>query len=281
MVGLSRFSVGQMCSTDDIEYNLNTVATLASQASSADASLLVLPENVACFAQGAQQKTAQRFDELRGRFAALASKYQLWLVAGTLPCLYRPCGTLVPDGRVRSASLVFDPGGDCVARYDKIHLFDAQVADGTRSYRESDTFEAGNKPVVVNTEFGKLGLMICYDLRFAELAVTLRGMGADVLGIPAAFTYVTGRAHWHLLLRSRALDSQCMVLGSAQTGVHGDRRTFGHSCAVDAWGETVYQCSEELEHLGLVDFDKIAQNRVRQALNIHAHRKLTGDSLVF
>jgi len=171
----------------------------------------------------------------------------VYLLAGTLPCPYRPDGTPVADGKLRQSSLLFDPAGDCLARYDKIHLFKATVNDSTGNYDEGRTFEAGKELIVADTEFGKIGMMVCFDIRFPTLVVKLRELGADILTAPSAFTYQTGKAHWHALLTARALDSQCMVIGAGQTGDHvvnpsapsNVRSTWGHSEFITSDGERV------------------------------------------
>lgn len=268
-------ALGQLCSSDRIADNMAAASLLAADTSRAGAQLLVLPENAACFGQGLQQQTAERFDELSQAFAALAAQHGIWLAAGSLPCPYRPDTSVIADGRVRSACMLYDPSGTAVARYDKIHLFDAQVGDNIGNYQESATFEAGDAPVVAKTPFGNIGMMICYDLRFAELAITLRKMGADILTAPSAFTHATGKAHWQALMVARALDSQCLVLGAAQAGTHGDRATYGHSLAVDAWGQLLTQADGSSQGIYLAPFNQQAQEKVRQQITLFNHRKLT------
>ena len=235
----------QMSSQDSIASNLADAERLLAQAAQAGACLAVLPENFACFAAGQQHQTAEQFDQIREQLAVMARRFNLWLVAGSIPCGYRPNGQIVPEGKVRSCCLLFDPSGQVVARYDKIHLFDAQVADGVGGYRESATFEAGNQVISANTPFGCLGLMICYDLRFPELALALRRQGAEILTAPSAFTYPTGQLHWSLLLRARAIDTQCWVVGANQTGWHGTRQTWGHSAIVDVNGQVYCDVAHE------------------------------------
>lgn len=235
----------QMSSQDSIAQNLADTAQCLAQAAQAGACLAVLPENFACFAAGQQRQTAEQFEQIRDQLAVMARRFNLWLVAGSIPCGYRPNGQIVPNGKVRSCCLLFDPSGQVVARYDKIHLFDAQVADGVGGYRESATFEAGEQVVSANTPFGRLGLMICYDLRFAELALALRHQGAEILTAPSAFTYLTGQLHWSLLLRARAIDTQCWVIGANQTGWHGTRQTWGHSAIVDCEGRIYCDAAHE------------------------------------
>ena len=207
--------------------------------------MVILPENAFCF--GKQVFASQYFDALKDWSAQAARHYGVYLLAGTLPCPYRPNGTPIADGKLRQSSLLFDPAGDCLARYDKIHLFKATVNDSTGNYDEGRTFEAGNALIVADTEFGKVGMMVCFDIRFPTLAVKLRELGADILTAPSAFTYQTGKAHWHALLTARALDSQCMVIGAGQTGDHvvnpsapsNVRSTWGHSEFVSSDGERV------------------------------------------
>ncbi|MFZ3193401.1 MAG: carbon-nitrogen hydrolase family protein [Moraxellaceae bacterium] len=235
----------QMSSQDNIARNLVDAEHLLAQAAQAGASLAVLPENFACFAAGQQRQTAEQFDQIRVQLAVMARRFNLWLIAGSIPCGYRPNGQIVPVGKVRSCCLLFDPSGQVVARYDKIHLFDAQVADCIGGYHESATFEAGDQVISANTPFGRLGLMICYDLRFPELALALRQQGAEILTAPSAFTYPTGQRHWSLLLRARAIDSQCWVIGANQTGWHGTRQTWGHSAIVDVDGRIYCDAAHE------------------------------------
>ena len=226
----------QMNSQQDIEKNLAAIKAAISDASHQGAHLVVLPEN--CCSMGEQFATAERFDALSVTIANYASTYGVYVLAGSLPCFYRPDGVIVPNGRLRQVSQLFAPDGTQVARYDKIHLFTATVADKQGSYNEAATFEPGTQTVIAALESDnaayQLGMMVCFDLRFPALAQRLRQAGADLLSAPSAFTYLTGDAHWSLLLRARALDSQCMVIGAAQGGDHvyknGDiRQTWGHT----------------------------------------------------
>lgn len=236
----------QMNTQQDIENNLATIKSAISEASAQGAKLIVLPEN--CCSMGRQFPTAERFDELSATLAGYAREQGIYLLAGTLPCLYRPDGTAVPNGRLRQVSLLFAPNGKMVARYDKIHLFTATVADKQGSYDEAATFEPGTQtvvaPIELNSSTYQLGMMVCFDLRFPALAQRLRQAGADILSAPSAFTYMTGQAHWSLLLQARALDSQCMVIGAAQGGEHHykngkTRETWGHTAITDFNGTVV------------------------------------------
>lgn len=245
MTKLTKFAIVELNSQTDILANLQSIELGIKIASERGTCMVILPENAFCF--GKQGFASQYFDALKAWSAQAARHYGVYLLAGTLPCPYRPDGTPVADGKLRQSSLLFDPAGDCLARYDKIHLFKATVNDSTGNYDEGRTFEAGNSLIVADTEFGKVGMMVCFDIRFPTLAVKLREIGADILTAPSAFTYQTGKAHWHALLTARALDSQCMVIGAGQTGDHvvnpsepgKVRSTWGHSEFISSDGERV------------------------------------------
>ena len=241
----------QMNSQQNIEDNLADIKAAIIDAHAQGAQLVVLPEN--CCSMGRQFATAERFDELSATIADYARTYGIYVLAGSLPCPYRPDGVIVPDGRLRQVSQLFAPDGTRVARYDKIHLFTATVADKQGSYNEAATFEPGTQTVVTtleaNDDIYQLGMMVCFDLRFPALAQRLRQAGADLLSAPSAFTYLTGQAHWSLLLRARALDSQCMVIGAAQGGEHAykdgsSRQTWGHS-TITAYDGTIINSYED------------------------------------
>ena len=245
MTKLTKFAIVELNSQTDILANLQSIEVGIKIASERGTRMVILPENAFCF--GKQGFASQYFDALKDWSAQAARHYSVYLLAGTLPCPYLPDGTPVADGKLRQSSLLFDPAGDCLARYDKIHLFKATVNDSTGNYDEGRTFEAGNALIVADTEFGKVGMMVCFDIRFPTLAVKLRELGADILTAPSAFTYQTGKAHWHALLTARALDSQCMVIGAGQTGDHvvnpsapgKVRSTWGHSEFIRSDGERV------------------------------------------
>ena len=274
----------QMNSQQDIAQNLQTIEASITAASTAGAELVVLPEN-AC-SMGRQHETAERFDELSAQIGKLAAQYQVHLVAGSLPCPYRPDGSSISDGRLRQVSQLFSPAGDRLARYDKIHLFTATVNDATGSYNEAATFEPGTQTVVAPISLAgdtyHLGLMVCFDLRFPALAQRLRQAGADILTAPSAFTYQTGKAHWQLLLRARALDSQCLVIGAAQGGDHHYaggvvRQTWGHAAiarhdgvCISDYGHSALEIEsqEAQQHYASVtaNFEPAAQRLARQQL---------------
>ncbi len=175
---------------------------------------------------------AQQLGPILPWLAQTARELGLWVVAGTVPLL--PEGQF--DGKPYASSLLFNEFGERVARYDKLHLFDAAVADQQGSYKESERYAKGQDCSVVDTPVGRLGMTICYDLRFPELYGALRDAGAELISVPSAFTALTGAAHWQVLLRARAIETQCMLLAANQGGVHGlGRETFGHSAIIDAW----------------------------------------------
>ena len=271
---MSLLSVVQMNSQDDIETNFTVIESLIQQSKAQDAELIVFPENFVCFAAGKQRETAAQFEAIQQRLEQLAHRYQIWIVAGTLPCPFRPDGSIIQDGRVRTVSLCISPERT-EARYDKIHLFDVQVGDAVGGYQESRFFEPGDEVVIAQTPFGKLGLMVCYDLRFPELSLMLRTKGANILTAPAAFTYTTGKLHWQLLLQARAMDSQCFVLGAAQQGWHGEQRqTWGHAGITDSRGQLLQMINTEGHGLITNVFDLDEQNSIRLSMPLMQHRRL-------
>jgi predicted amidohydrolase len=271
---MTLLSVAQMNSQNDIEANFIVIESLIQQSKAQAAELIVFPENFVCFAAGKQRETAAQFESIQQRLEQLAHRYQIWIIAGTLPCPFRPDGSIIDDDRVRTVSLCISPERT-EARYDKIHLFDVQVSDAVGGYQESKFFEPGDQVVVAKTPFGNIGLMVCYDLRFPELALILRQQGANILTAPAAFTYTTGQLHWQLLLQARALDSQCYVLGAAQQGWHGEQRqTWGHAGITNSRGQLLEMITVEGHGLITSSFDLAEQNDIRLAMPLMQHRKL-------
>ncbi len=200
--------------------------------------------------------------------AALAQKLSLWVVAGTLPLRGRG------GDRVAPASIVFDANGKQVARYDKMHLFDVNIPEKGEIYRESATFEPGIEPILVETPAGKLGLSVCYDLRFPELYRHLSARGAQLLAVPAAFTVPTGLAHWEVLLRARAVENLCYVLAAAQWGTHANgRETYGDAMIVDYWGRVLDRKGAG-DGVVVAEVDTAAQAGVREGFPALQHRVL-------
>lgn len=271
---MTLLSVSQMNSQNDIEANFVVIESLIQQSKAQGAELIVFPENFVCFAAGKQRETAEQFESIQARLEQLAHRYEIWIIAGTLPCPFRPNGSIITDGRVRTVSLCISPERT-EARYDKIHLFDVQVSDAVGGYQESKFFEPGEDVIVAKTPFGHIGLMVCYDLRFPELALTLRQHGANILTAPAAFTYTTGQLHWQLLLQARAMDSQCYVLGAAQQGWHGEKRqTWGHSGITDSRGQLLQMINHEGTGLITSTFELEKQETVRSSMPLMQHRRI-------
>lgn len=264
----------QMCSGTDLAANLDAAEGLLRQAAAAGARLAVLPENFAMFDASQYRLVASHLPGILARLTGLARELGLWVVAGTLPVAMRPDGEPVPDGRVRAACHVISAAGECVARYDKIHLFDVDVADAQGAYRESATFEPGDAVVCADTPWGCIGLTVCYDLRFPELFRALVDKGAELVTVPAAFTAVTGAAHWQALLRARAIENQIMVVGAGQGGWHSSsRQTWGHSQVIDAWGQ-VLAVREEGTGVVLASWDRDEQVSLQKRMPVRKHRRI-------
>lgn len=266
-------AVIQMVSQDDVLANLAAARRLLQQAAEAGARLAVLPENFA--AMGRRDLAALGRAEAEGSGPILpwlhqvACDLRLWIVAGTIP--------LPPDqrpaARAHACSLLVDEHGERVARYDKLHLFDVDVSDARGRYRESDDYAFGERVVVADTPLGRLGLTVCYDLRFPELYTRLREAGAELIAVPAAFTAVTGAAHWQVLTRARAIETQCYLLAAGQGGGHpGGRETFGHSAIIDPWGRVLAE-QPAGEAALLVGRDAAEQAAVRQRMPVARHRR--------
>jgi predicted amidohydrolase len=197
---------------------------------------------------------------------AAAARHRIWVHIGSMPIL--------DDGaeKLANRSIIISPDGAIAARYDKMHLFDVDLASG-ETWRESSAYVGGEQPVVVQTPLGQMGLAICYDMRFPDLFSAYAKSGVDVLTLPSAFTVPTGEAHWHTLLRARAIESAAFVIAAAQCGVHEDgRQTYGHSLVVDPWG-TILLDMGDLPALACVDLDLDAIKRVRQQIPVHANRR--------
>lgn len=280
----NRVAAIQMVSTADIDANLEAAAALTAGAVEQGAQLVLLPENFAVLDGGPLACRAERQGDPAAplqRFAMdLASRHRIYLAAGTLPLNTRPGNDSQPgepeptDGRVRAASLLYGPDGTLLARYDKIHLFDVQVDDKQASYSESLSFEPGDQLVAVDTVLGKVGMSVCYDLRFPELYRRLLAMQAELLLVPSAFTRVTGKAHWEVLLRARAIENQCYVIAANQGGVHNaTRETYGHSMIVSPWGEILARV-EEGPGVAVADIDLDGMNGLRQRMPVIDHRRL-------
>ncbi len=263
----------QLSSVADRDANLASAARLLRQAAQAGAVLAALPENFSFM--GAREHDKLAIAEADGQgpiqdfLAATARELKLWIVAGTVPLAVSG-----DPGRVWAACLVYDGQGRRVARYDKIHLFDVEVPGGEQ-YRESNSIARGApEAVVVDTPAGRLGLSVCYDLRFPELYRALAARGAELLCVPAAFTARTGQAHWEALLRARAIENQCYLIAPGQYGIHaGGRATWGHSLVIDPWGEILAQQAEgDGVVLAPVSAERLRQ--VRTSFPALTHRRM-------
>jgi deaminated glutathione amidase len=258
--GRFRISCVQHCAGLDGTANLATLGRLIEQAVARGAELVCLPEYCATYGM-----TGGRLDvgaRAEGEHEALhtlseqARRHQCWLLIGSI-------GVLAEDGRILNRSYLVDSEGAIRARYDKIHLFDVDLAQG-ESYRESSTIRPGETATAVGTPFGRLGLTICYDLRFPQLYRALAKAGADVLFVPAAFTRTTGQAHWHVLLRARAIETGAFVVAPSQCGAAPDGRLarYGHSLIVDPWGEVLADGGEDEGVIAVeLDHTRVAEAR--------------------
>jgi len=226
----------QLRSTDDVMENAATASALIRDAAGQGAQFVATPENTTLMAPDGGAKLQRSFaedgDPALPKFRALAEELGIWLLIGSL-------AIKVSDTKTANRSFLIDPKGRIAARYDKIHLFDVDLPSG-ESYRESNTVAGGGAAVLADLPWGKIGLTICYDMRFPHLYRDLAKRGADVIAVPSAFTETTGKAHWHVLLRARAIETGCFVIAPAQGGHHANgRKTYGHSLIVSPWGEVL------------------------------------------
>ena len=262
----------QMISSADVGLNLDGASRLLREARAQGARVAALPENFAFMGVAEADKFAiAEIDgdgPIQARLASLASELGLWIIAGTIPLR-------VPgETRLAAACLVYDAAGRRVARYDKIHLFDVEIPGKDERYQESSSVRPGATPVCVDTPAGRLGLAVCYDLRFPELFRRLLGLGAEWFCLPAAFTAPTGRAHWEVLLRARAIENLCHVVAPAQSGFHENgRETHGDSMIVDCWGRVLARLPRGT---GVVtaEIDLVRQRELRQNFPCVDHRRL-------
>lgn len=262
----------QLSSQEDVSENLARVEARIVEAAGRGATTVVLPENFAYMGSEEKKRTiAEDLDAGDGpitrRLAEAARSSRVTIVAGGFP------ERAHDPARPYNTCAVFSPDGRITARYRKIHLFDVDIADGTK-YRESASTSAGDRPVVTEIDGVKLGLSICYDVRFPELYRALSSAGAEAIVVPAAFTLLTGKDHWLVLLRARAIEAQAYVVAAAQWGKHpGGRATFGKSCVIDPWGEVIAQASEG-EGIVTATLDPAYLDRVRTNLPALRHRRL-------
>jgi predicted amidohydrolase len=266
-----RVGVVQLTSTDDLAANLDATRALVESAVREGAEFVALPENFAYLRrEGTRFSCAQGLDgEIVGAVRDLAREHGVWMVGGTFP------ETIPDDTRVYNTSVLVDPGGEIEAVYRKIHLFDVDLGEGGGgSYTESRTVAPGDEVVVGETPFGGVGLSVCYDLRFPELYRALVARGARWIAVPSAFTPRTGRDHWEVLLRARAVENQAFVLAPAQCGRHSERReSYGRSLIADSWGRVLARAEDRPCAL-VADCDLGEQEWIRATLPALSHRRL-------
>lgn len=276
-----RVALVQMVSSQSIEPSLQRAEILIRDAVAGNPDAIFLPENFAALGSNDPQAIGLREQfsngPVRSFLAEMAREAGCWIFGGTVPVGHRPDGRLVPDGRVRAASLVYNPSGVEVSRYDKIHMFDVEVEDNHKSYRESSTFEAGTDIVFVDCPFGRIGLTVCYDLRFPELYRKLFVSGVDMFTVPSAFTTITGDAHFKLLLRARAVENSCFCIAACQGGQHDSgRRTYGHSMVISPWGDVLGELGEG-EGVLAVELDLASQAQLRKDMPFIDQCQILGD----
>jgi predicted amidohydrolase len=268
----------QMASGPNLSANLLEAGRHIAEAADIGAGLVVLPENFNLMPKDDCERVAAAEADGSGStqdfLAEQAARYGIWLVGGTIPLRS-------PDpARVYAACLVYGPDGNRVARYDKIHLFDVHLDETDESYHESASTVHGERVVTVDTDLGRIGLAVCYDLRFPELFRALLDCGAEILALPAAFTASTGRAHWEPLLRARAIENLSYLVAAAQGGYHvSGRETYGHSMIVDPWGVVV---TERERGVGAAhaEIDLARLRRVRRSFPSIDHRRLSDTAVV-
>jgi predicted amidohydrolase len=268
---MSKCAAIQMASSPNVGSNLLEAEKLIAEAAKAGAKLVALPENFALMGEHELDKI--RIKEVDGQgpiqnfLSETAAKYGVWIVGGTMPI----AGDA--EHKVRAACLIYNDRGERVARYDKMHLFDVSVPGTNEVYRESDSIEAGPRPLVFDTPFGRIGVAVGYDLRFPEFFREMARMGMEILVIPSAFTAETGAAHWELLLRARAVENLCYIIAPNQGGFHiNGRKTFGHSMIVDPWG-VVLDCHKTGGGFIVADIDLERLEKVRTAFPVLQHRR--------
>ncbi len=271
---MTRIAAIQMASGPNLGANLVEAERLLIAAADSGAKLVVLPENFAFMGNTEADKLKMREPDGSGPMqdflAAQASRHGIWLVGGTVPLACER-----PD-KVRAACLVYDDAGNRIARYDKVHLFDVSVSDSDEErYEESMTIHPGEEAVVVDTPLGRLGLAVCYDLRFPEQFRCMLSKGMDLVALPSAFTAVTGKAHWEILVRARAVENLCYVIAADQGGYHlSGRETYGDSMIVDPWGNVVERLPRGAGVIS-AEFDRDRLSSIRHRFPATNHRKFS------
>jgi deaminated glutathione amidase len=268
---LARIAILQMTSGIDPAANLDRLMSAIKAAADGGAAMLFTPEMSSLIdrdrARAARSIVNEAEDPTLRALARAATEHRIWVALGSAAVVHES-----GSGKNANRSLLFDDQGQVCARYDKIHLFDVDLPTG-ESWRESSAYEAGQGLSVVETPVGRIGLSICYDIRFPSLYQRLSEGGAEIMTIPAAFTVPTGAAHWHVLLRSRAIENACWIVAAAQTGLHEDgRKTYGHSLVVNPWGEVILDMGEGVG-LAFAEIDLAQVSAARSRIPVIAHRR--------
>jgi len=266
----------QMCSSSSVEKNLQYIELQIKEAASNGAKLIVLPEMFAIMGNSGVSKVEvkEKYGEgkIQSCLSSLAKLYQVWIVGGTIPI------EAEDNRKIKAASLVYDDKGECVARYDKIHLFDVVLSD-KEIYKESDTTEPGDSLIVFDSPFGKIGLAVCYDIRFPEMFRYFFNQGVEIILLPTAFTEKTGKAHWEILARSRAIENLCYFVGACQGGTHSSgRKTFGHSLIVGPWGDVISTIDGTESGIIYAEIDLKVLNEARKSIPIKEHQRIFIDT---
>ncbi|WP_455376095.1 carbon-nitrogen hydrolase family protein [Kaarinaea lacus] len=262
----------QMASGPNVNANLIEVGRLIDVAADEGADFVVLPENFAIMGMKEQDKV--KISEplgdgpIQAFLSETAKKYGIWLVGGTIPLKSSS------PNKVRAACLLYDDKGEVRAHYDKAHLFDVHIYQSGENYNESETIEPGDEIVVVDTPFGRVGLAICYDLRFPEMFRSMADLGVEIIAIPSAFTAVTGKAHWEPLVRARAIENLCYVVAAGQGGYHvNGRESYGDSMIVDQWGQVMDRLTSG-SGVVMANYDREQLRKVRKTFPVLEHRKI-------
>ena len=270
-----KIAIHQMCSDIDIRINADKIVTAIYSSVDSGAKFYFAPEMSGLLDKNRKRAAAHIVSEIDNTVLQAvqnaAAKTGIWVHIGSIPVQSEK-----DNKRFANRSLIINGSGDIISRYDKMHLFDVHLSGG-ESWRESDAYQPGEEAVLVNTPLGKIGMTICYDLRFPDLFSRLAHAGAEIFAVPAAFTVPTGRAHWHTLLRARAIESACFVIAAAQSGTHADgRQTYGHSLVIDPWGDIILDMGEG-EGVGFADIDLCRIEEVRGQIPVHLNRRIIED----
>lgn len=267
---MTRIAILQMTTGIDPDANAATLVHAVAEAAEGGAAMLFTPEMSGLLdrdrTRAAPYIVSEQENPVLAAVRSAAAAHGMWIALGSLAIAR-------DDGRWANRSFVLGPGGEIAARYDKIHMFDVELASG-ETWRESSAYAPGEAVVTAETPVGKLGLAVCYDVRFPALFEALGQLKCDVIAVPAAFTVPTGKAHWHLLQRARAVEASAYVVAAAQVGEHADgRRTYGHSLVVDPWGEIVLDMGEQGPGVGFAEIDPKRIQEVRRQLPSLANRR--------